>query len=502
MKHLRPIYIILFLCILGSIVRYVYAWIYAPWTQSPDHMAFEILQRHGALSYDEFIHYPHEGGTILLALLSRIAGFFSDFNSLTIAAFMLDVASRFVQLWVVQRLLGTRMLWWFGAWTVFASPFLLPWGTVSFGLHAISACFPFLLMYLMHLNAQTTRAQIRNGFFLGLACWFSYSNVILIPVYIIYQLIRRNRFRQWIFALISLSGVLLLHLLVRMYANAGFELDAFSVATIRGESLVLNTPETWKRLYQVWWHALPESAAGIKDAGTLINTIVLMAWRVLFLAGTAGWAYHLFRRHFSPAVRIQLLTVLLFILSYALSPFFYEGDEIGSYVAYRHLMYILPMLSLLVLLGLRAWWWSWLPLSLFLATITFSGVAAFRKEPERHQIDIVTGWVLGKKLGHSPERLSDILQSSRHRTRDLFQGAGWGIGTALFTDVRAGDSSVAEARTAQLLQLYRRFPVHYQKDVRAGIELSFSDQVYPRLDEAVFTQIDMLLNSGSLWSDD
>src|SRR5690606_32878207 len=129
-------------------------------------------------SYEYLIHYPHEGGTILISLLSQFVNLFTSFSSLTVVAFLLDFVVRFIQITVVKKVFNSQTALLFGVWTIFATPALIPWGTVNFGLHYLSSVFPFILLLLLYRKKNTLKYYLGCGLFLGLACWFSYSNVV------------------------------------------------------------------------------------------------------------------------------------------------------------------------------------------------------------------------------------------------------------------------------------------------------------------------------------
>jgi hypothetical protein len=184
----KKINIILVMCVLGSLFRLGYCWVHTPWKFAPDHMAWEILLdesiKEGDFSYSHLIHYPHEGGTIVVSLFSLLINFFTPLNSLAIAAFILDFLSRLIQLYVVKKIFTNKVSLAFGLWTIFAMPCIIPWAGVSFGLHSISSLFPFVFMYLIWKDGASHRHSVIMGLFLGLAVWFSYANIPLIPVYL------------------------------------------------------------------------------------------------------------------------------------------------------------------------------------------------------------------------------------------------------------------------------------------------------------------------------
>src|SRR5262249_34128877 len=137
--------------IAGTLVRAAYGLVFEPGQQQPDQIAWGLsLACHepdGPTLYQRLIHYPHEGGSILVSLLAWLIGPWGKLPSLSVAALIIDSCSRLVQLLIVRRFFPPSALWWFAMWTIIPAPALLPWGTVSFGLHAAAAFIPFAILW-------------------------------------------------------------------------------------------------------------------------------------------------------------------------------------------------------------------------------------------------------------------------------------------------------------------------------------------------------------------
>lgn len=473
-------------CGLGSVLRLLYGWHFTPWLYAPDHLAWQIALDAGGWSYDQLIHYPHEGGSLVVSLLGRVIGSFTTASPLVIAVFTLDFVSRFIQIRVAQLVFHPLVAWSFGLWTIAAAPSIIPWATTSFGLHALAACWPFVLLYLIWSHRDTRAHHLAGGLWLGLACWFHYSNVVLIPVYVLYVAMNRPRTRHWPYAMGSLAAVLFFHVVVRQYADAGFHLEVDDLTSIRGTTFSLNQMDTWKGIYRVWTGALVEAAMSTRTAYPEWGRFAPYAWLSLFLAGMYGFLTSFSKDRQGRLVAINLSGAILFILVYAISPFHYQSDSIGTFVAYRHLTYVLPLLSLCIIAGLHAFGVR----SVLIAAFLLLGIGAsgllFTGEVPATTAERAAGWVLGVKFGHDPGRLAHIISSSVHDQDLLARGAGWGMSTALFRGIPDGDQDVIDQRVETLTSLVQRFPADRRPALIEGITFSFSDQVLPRLNRIAF----------------
>lgn len=298
-------YHLITLCILGSIVRFFYGYFFTPWQQASDQIAWEILLEEGTWSYDQLIHYPHEGGSILISILSRFSLLFTDFHCLVITAFVFDFFSRYIQLSIVQRVFEGKIFYCFGVWTIFATPTILPWATVNFGLHSISSFFPFVLLYILWRNKDTIQAHLQNGLFLGVAIWFSYSNIVLVPVYFLFQIIKENRSKKWMYSLFVLILVLSFHIILRLNMDAGFHLEKTNLTSIRGTNFLWNDLNTWTRVYKVWFTALADAAIAVPNSIFILRYLKYL-WLVIVFVGIIGCLKAYYKGNYDKTIIINL----------------------------------------------------------------------------------------------------------------------------------------------------------------------------------------------------
>ena len=485
-------YGIFVLCILGAITRMFYGYAHEPWIHAPDQLAWEMVIEQGDLSYCQLIHYPHEGGSILFSLFSQLLELFTSFSSLTISAFLADFVVRFVQINVVKKLFNNRVAILFGIWTIFASPVIIPWGTLNFGLHSVSSVFPFIFLLMLFKKEQTIKYQLLSGSFLGLAFWFSYSNVILIPAFILYNLIGKKKFSHWGYVLISLTIVLILHILTRNVMDPGFHLNEFSFNSIRGEVFSINEINFWDRLSN-----LPKVIVNsfiVLPYADQFSGVIKSAFSLSCLVSAIGLFLMIKKKKLRKKHSILLLLILLFIISYTLSPFFVEQEveqETGNHVTFRHLTYIIPLVSLAIIVGL-----SYLKNNLVLIPFLLLGVLQsnrlfqMEKTPQNHVTTKASGWVLATKLGHDTELINSIIKDNYKKSNLLIQGVGWGTSTALMKDNQTLSKLETKNKVDELVDLIAQYPNSYQKDLLIGIEFSFSDQVTPRLDKNILPMIE------------
>jgi len=470
-------YRILILCILGSLVRLVYGCLFQPWTQAPDQLAWEFVLEQSSFSYDHLIHYPHEGGTILISLLSQFIETFTSFSSLSVIAFIIDFIVRFFQIKIVNKVFNLQIATFFGLWTIFASPSIIPYGTVNFGLHSIASVFPFIAFYLLSLQKTSIKFQLIGGLFLGLAFWFSYSNLVLIPAFYLYYMLTRQKLTSWIYSIVSLSTVLILHLLVRVYADPGFHLSEFGLTAVRSADFSIFEVNVLARLYHF--------PAVIANAATALpgSDWMMLGFRILFfllvLCSMIGFRMAHKRQEFKVVFYGIVPMLFLFLLTYLFSPFF-DSKDFGDHITYRHLTYILPLLSLFMILGLASLKNKAL-LAVFLLAGMIRGFQLFFTEKADRNDTVVqaSGWILGTKMGHDPEVISAIIAANPTKKEILIRGVGWGISNSLM-DNNQGEE---ESKINQLVALYYSYPIDYREGLLEGIKFSFSDEVTPRLNK-------------------
>jgi hypothetical protein len=482
-RHLTKINL-LFFCLLGTLLRVIYSYYYTPWRFAPDHLAWESMIRAGGFSYAELIHYPHEGGTILVSLLSKFLGLFTAFNSLTLSAILLDFISRFIQLYIVSKTFPANVTLAFGLWSIFASPSSIPWGSLNFGMHAVSSSFPFLLFYVFQKNKGTARFYTLSGMFMGFAVWFSYTNLVLLPAYLVLLFFAGNELRFKLYALFSFVGLMFLHLLVRLYADAGFHLEQIPLDSIRDTSFSFSDAETWKRLYKLWTNALADSSIAARNSPYFVASLKYI-WISLVGIGLLAFLRMKMPELKSGSKQALMLMVFTFLLVYAISPFYYEGEQISNHVAYRHLCYILPLLSLLVIAGLNNLRTGVVLWSLYLVFAVYGCVLLFTQKPPQGNGEKAAGWVLCKKIGHDPVKVQEVIQGSSLDHSLLYQGIGWGMSSALFENVEANNKALFDERLKKFKTLFMAYPMEYRDELKEGAKFSFGDGITPVLDKAI-----------------
>ncbi len=471
---------------MGSLVRLIFGLVFEPWTQSPDQMAWELVLQQNVFSYDHLIHYPHEGGTILISLLSQFIRLFTNLNSLSIAAFILDFSLRFIQIKIVNSVFNLRLAIWFGIWTIFATPSLLPWGTLNFGLHSIASVFPFIFLNLLFQKNFSIKHHFFCGLFLGLTFWFSYSNIILIPIYFIYRLITKTPIKLWLYSVLSLSLVLAVHFLVRANFDAGFHLNKIEMGSIRGENFSIADLPLFERFCEIPT-VLANSFLALPKSNAYMKVFQILFYSLLSLSAF-GFFYGLRKKKFEPSLSIIFPIILLFLILYLFSPFYYSKDQ-GNHVAFRHLTYILPLVALFCIAGFSALKYNQVFILMFLSLGFIRSGQLFLQEklPKNEMMETATGWVLATKFGHAPNILMHIVAMHPEKQKILLKGIGWGMSTAIFQNLKQPfNTSIVNAKVKQLQQLLLEFPIDSQSDLLEGIEYSFSDQVTPQLDGQLF----------------
>lgn len=421
--------------IAGTVVRLVYGVLYEPWTQQPDQLAWGMVLSTvdvpDGISYRQLIHYPHEGGTIVLSLLALMIGPIGKLPALTVAALLFDLLSRLVQLLVVRRFFTASVLHWFGAWTVLSIPGVLPWAVVNYGLHALAAFVPFATLWLAFRGHTARYGHALDGLALGAMIWFSYSAVVLAPLY---PFFRRDLFRSvrhWFSFMAALAGVLALHALVRSSYDPGFHLSGFAPSTIRGMAIDSPVGKFFSHVDHLWTSSFPGSSMLPSMMGVPAAP-VRQGWALLILAGFVGGAFTWHRRGADERhLLFAVLAVLVFGFAYAASPFFHENADRTAFVHYRHWAFILPMVTLAAIAGLNTFQYSSLPLVAH-AGLCAAGVFLMFTSPNLNERKFKeTGYVLSIKFGHDPQALSAIARRYPDAEADLFRGAGWGSAESL-----------------------------------------------------------------------
>lgn len=233
----------LFLVLSGTLLRLIFGIFSKDWMAAPDQLAWGLsldeMMQSGTFSYKQLIHYPHEGGSLIVSIVAIcLRPFNFILPSLSLSALLIDTISRWIQIKLVQKMFGTVTMSWFALWTVLAVPLLLPWATVNFGLHSLSAFLPFIFIYFATVHISKMPGGFWCGLVAGLSVSFSYDNLIFIPTFLIWKLFDSgkllDKFRTMgMFLSIALIAMIP-HMMVRFFADNGFQLEQLSSTSIRG----------------------------------------------------------------------------------------------------------------------------------------------------------------------------------------------------------------------------------------------------------------------------
>jgi hypothetical protein len=466
----RPLLIYL---IAGTIVRLAYGAFCEPWSGQCDQLAWGLVLSsvrwsHG-ISYWQLIHYPHEGGTIVLSLLALITGQIGNLPALSVAALLFDLCSRCVQLLVVRRFFAKPVFHWFGAWTVLSIPGILPWAVVNYGLHSLAAFIPFALLWLAFREHTRRRGHLLDGLVLAAMIWFSYSTVVLAPLYLFFRSDLFRVPRHWLSFFGVLAAVLGLHVLVRSLADPGFHLSGFSPSTIRGMALDAPITKFIRQADHLWTSSFPGSSMLPPMLG-LPAALVRRLWALIMLAGFVGGGLAWYRRRTDQRhLLFCMLTVLLFGLVYAASPFFQENPARTAFVHYRHWAFILPMATLAAIAGLGTFRYSTAPLLGHALLCAFGVAVMFTADKSGERSYKETGYVLSMKFGHDPRMLSAIARQNPDAEADLFRGAGWGS-----AEILLGFHEPEQRDLDTLAALTRRYARRERPWFREGLALALS----------------------------
>ncbi|MBV9986082.1 MAG: hypothetical protein JO301_00265 [Chitinophagaceae bacterium] len=475
----------------GTLVRFFFGGFTHSWYSAPDQLAWglsldEMLQSHH-WRYIQIIHAPHEGGSFLIGLLSLALRPF-DFllPPLSLAALLVDTASRLVQVRIAQKLFGGRVAAWFGLWTVLAVPLLIPWATIDFGLHALSAFFPFVFLYL----AQTENSKhlgLRAGLFAAVALSFSYDNIALLPPLILCILTEKQYGRNLVIFFLSFGICMLPHLYTRLWMDTGY--FAENAGLLAGKSLAgppLFAAAHFTNLRYVWSGAFP--ASFMLSASDSLSPALTKNLVSVFVYG--GFLFFAFYKGIAGKIRlVALLVIFFFIAAYCFSPFFADSISNHSFVYYRHLAYIIPFAVLLMIAGfIQKAWGKWV-IAAWLIFCAIETLAYLQLPwPVKEPAYAPAGWILAKKYGSDAGRLFRIHSAAPAQYRDtLAFGFGWGLSAALLSN------PASQKAVPALVNMIQQSPLQYRSKMVAGVRHSFEKGITPVLDGKLLRQFDSTL---------
>jgi hypothetical protein len=472
----------------GTSIRLAYGLYYQVWNLGHDQnawaMSLGLLRDHSNWSYRQLIHYPFEGGTVLLSLLSFLfPRSCCGMPALSMSMLLADSIVRFFQILIAQRLFGQRAAAWFGAWTVFGLPMFLPMGSTYFGLHSISSVFPFVFLYAFFRSNLPSRAYA-CAIVIALSLMFSYNNVVLIPVYFFAVIREKSGWRKTAAGIISFIIVLMLmllpHLFVRLFVDHGFGLQPAEILVSRKQAWGdMTLGQGLINLVIFYSQTLPGSF--FLASADLLRPWLQCTLALFFIA--SGVFLAITRKPVLPAALLAAVLIFTFSFFYCFSIFFVDRFDHTSFHYYRHLSYIIPLLILLLFHGFGSIAKRGIALCVsWLAICTLVSIHyAFTSEVSGPPSYRVIGWIQAGKYGNEPQTLSNLYNTApENQKNELAFGYGWGLTACILRNKPATDT----VQINRLLKTLSRFPPHLSGMMKNGVFFAFNPGITPVLDTA------------------
>lgn len=471
----------------GTLVRFVFGWSRELWNCAPDQLAWGIslddLMTNGPVAYKQLIHYPHEGGTLLMSLLSLL---FRPLGSimppLSWASLLVDAIARYVQIRIAFRLFGDRTALWFAVWTVLAAPVMLPWATMDCGLHALISFAPFLLVKLV---AEDRIAPWKSGLVCGLCAAFSYEVWTFVPAFVLWTWLRPGAVSakaraSFLFAVASVVAFLP-HLCARAFLDNGFGLERMGALSVRGlekdQFALLELPG---KIWDVGQADLPASFL-LDRIDAWWPRLVSLFFLAMIIVGVIG-AFA--RKEQGKGVRgLMALAVLMFVLAVACGPFFEHRPDGHGHLYHRYFPFIAPLLVLLMIEGFGALGRATIPLRAIWIGVCVIGAIDYMTHTDTCEPNVrATGWVLSRKYGDHPDELTRMLNVvPAERRDDLTYGFGWGSAASLFDRKSEADT----ASVAEFERLWSQYPKEMKPLLAEGVRQAFAPGITPVLNDSL-----------------
>lgn len=481
--------------ILGTIVRAVYGVFAENWMDAPDQLAWDLSIKEAALTgtinYRSLMHYPHEGGSLFISLIAIcLRPFEHIMPPLSLAALLIETIGRFIQIKFSQRLFGSKVAAWFSVWTVLSIPLLLPWATLNFGLHALFSFLPFVFLYYLTQDQSKYPKFLLCGIITGLSISLSYNSVIFIPAFIIYTLFTLSDLKKSIIYtgkyLFFTFITLLPHLTARFFLDSGFNLQDDPVFSIRGAEGAIGG-EQFTNFIVSWHRVLP--ASFLLSSISFISTFLQRDMVFIFFMITV---ILIIVRHRSNIVAIYgaLLLVLFYILFYAFSPFYADEIKEKSFVYYRHLTYIAPIIVLIMIYAFGRF--KKINLYLMIPWLLICGTGSIMLINQifmrsNYNFD-AAGCVLAQKYGDDVEKLISIYSvAPGNEKNEIMVGYGWGLTSAIL-DKKTTEDTLAVQKLVDLLQ---QFPDEHKENLFKGVQKAFAPDITPMLNQELLNEIEI-----------
>ncbi len=478
--------------LVGVLYRFLHGWYHMLWNAAPDQLAWGLILdemvKSGTWSYSRLMFYPHEGGSLLVALLSipfrPLAG---TMPPLSWVALLIDALSCCIQIAVARRHFSTRTALLFTAWTVFTVPMIVPWAIVNFGLHSLTAFAPFLLL---HYTVGPRATAWKGGLVCGVCIVLAYDCLVLLPAYGCWLLLQRLSLRDLLaqgsrFAL-GCALPLIPHLLLRLFCDIGFHLvGTDEILSIRGLE--------WAGVSSALLVNVLTTVHSTLPASFLISTFTAIPSRALavvvlgfMLCGIIGAFARQQKR--PPALSLIALCVGWFLLIYGISPLFTARVDVNGYFHYRHFCFIAPVLVLWMCQGYTRLGKAGAMVGIGWVLLCACGSINDSVRTKRYFNPSVkaTGWVVARKFGHDPQHLVRMVGAAPVYFRnDLLYGYGWGTAAALFEGAWTPDPKPI----GSLGRLWDQYPADMQPMFLYGVEQAFTPGITPDLDEGYWEEV-------------
>lgn len=477
----------------GTVIRFIYGYWSKAWLAAPDQLAWGLgldeMLNSKTWHYVQLVHAPHEGGSLLVSLLSLLfRPFQSIMPALSWAALLIDTLSRWMQVRSAQKIFGNRTALVFGIWTILSVPLLIPWGTVNYGLHSLFSFIPFVFLYVITTYRQNKYLPVISGLLCGIAVSISYDNLVLVMASVFFILFVSQTFTNRLSKLVAFSATFILavlpHILARIYFDPAFSLNGDGLLSVRGVALG-NTfsPIHFSHVATVWFTSLPGSFL-LSVPGFLPAEITCILGCLFIFTGLMFYI-----RNQSVEKHLKIVSVsivVLFVIVYALSPFYGKSYHETSYVYYRHWCYIVPLLVLIMINGfINAGKFKWYIAGVW---VVLCGIASLQYARSFQKIDQPlyrqVGWILANKYSNDPGKLFQIQAMAEQAYREeLLIGIGWGLSAATFK------KSDSRASVEKLVNIIRSSPVNYQPAMIRGVYYSFNTGITPVLEQRVLIEL-------------
>jgi hypothetical protein len=475
---MRWLMICLGLAFLGTGLRLAVAVDGQTWNQSPDLWAWgALVDEPGPLRLDRLMHYPHEGGSLVVSLVALAAGSLVGhaIPPLVMASLALDTLFRFAVILLVDRTFGRRWALGYALWSVCAVPLLVWWSAVPVGLHALAGVFPMLFVAAAGTPAAG-RAR-RMGIVCGIALLWGWDNVVLLAAAVA-LLVDRSAARQsatnvavavaWALALASVV------VLVGARGDLGFELEPRGALWLRG--VTWSAPDPVTTLRRVTSTLLVAFPYGVMLAAPL-GWLWWSGWLALSLGSwtsPAAWA----------PLRAVAWVTSFYIAAYSLSPFASALPRPDP-IAYRHLAFILPVMAVAGLdIGERRGWRRAIVGGLL--ALGLWGVVELFARPVARPPMAAAGWVLARKLGHDPARVEGLIAARpAAEQHEWLEGVGWGTTAVLGYAM----TESLDSRLTRIVVLLSRYSAASAPALGRGVCRAFGPGITPRLDPALLAAL-------------